>query len=156
MKRIFFLTLGFLAMFAAVGCHGQVPATTHQVLLTWTAPSNCTASTCTYLISRVIVTGSTCPTATTGTYKAINTGAEVTASTYTDTTAAGLTVCYIAQTDLSGAYSVASNTAGPLVVPAPPTAPSTVTGSQTTVTASTASPDGTTQVAKLELKAAVK
>lgn len=140
MKSVLLFFASILAAVALTtsGCHAQVAATTHKVVMTWTAASGCTTSTCTYLVSRVTVTSGTtsCPTATTGTYTAINSSAEVTASTYTDSGAAGLTVCYVVQTDLSAAYSVASNTAGPLVVPANPTAPTNASGTQSTTTAS--------------------
>ena len=150
MKRITFLmTLAFLLV--SIGCHAQVPATTHVVAINGTAPSICTGNSCTYLFSRIAVTSGalTCPVATTGTYASLNSGAETSTVAYTDKTAAGLTVCYVAQTDLGGAYSVASATAGPYVVPANPVAPTSVTGAQSTTTARVAVPDTGTQVASL-------
>jgi hypothetical protein len=120
-----------LAAGALTACHAQLPPTTHSVSLTWTAPTSpaCnTASPCTYVISRA--TGTTCPAVNliTPNYTPLNSSSPVSALSYTDTAAAGLTVCYIAQTLQGGAVSQPSNTAGPFVVPASPGAPSTPNG----------------------------
>ena len=128
MKK-FFLALAFIAL--AAGCKSQVPPSNHTVLLTWTAPATgCSVSTpCAYVLSRATVTGTTCP-ATTGTaYTPLNQSAPVSALTYTDSTASGLSVCYIAQTVQGSAVSFPSNTAF-IVVPANPLAPAL--GSPTT------------------------
>ena len=138
MKKLYAAILTAATFLAVAGCHAQVPATTHTVVLSGT--DTCpTGSTCTYLWSRVTVTGTACPAATTGTYAALNKGSETSTVAYTDASAIGLSVCYVGQQDISGAYSVASNTAGPFVVPSNPTAPA-VAGSQSTQTASIEKP----------------
>lgn len=133
-----FLLLGWLS----VGCaHGQVAPTNHQVALTWTAPAasgswaGCTPSApCTYVISRITVTGSTCPAANVATpnYTPLNASSAVSTTSYNDTSASGLTACYIAQTEQGSAVSGPSNVAGPFVVPANPLAPS-LTGAEASV-----------------------
>jgi hypothetical protein len=127
-----FLALGWLS----VGCaHAQVAPTNHQVALSWTAPAasgswaGCTASApCTYVASRItLATGTTsCPAAnvTTPNYAPLNTASPASTTTYTDTSASGLTTCYIVQTEQGSAVSGPSNVAGPFVVPANPLAPS--------------------------------
>jgi hypothetical protein len=129
MKKLLLL-LPFLALTA---CHAQLPPTTHSVALTWTAPASpacTTAAPCTYVLSRISVSGTTCPAAnvTTPNYSPLNSANPVSTLSYTDTAAAGLTVCYIAQTLQGGAVSQPSNTAGPFVVPPTPGAPSTPNG----------------------------
>ena len=110
-----------LALALTAGCaHSQVPPTVHSVTITITPPSG--ASGAAYVISRA--TGSTCPGTTGASYTPLNQSAPTTGTSYVDTTAAGLSVCYIAQTVQGGAVSAPSNVAGPFVVPANPTAPS--------------------------------
>jgi hypothetical protein len=137
------LALTFATYFAlgwlAVGCgHAQVTPTNHQVALSWSAPAasgtwaGCTTSApCTYIISRLNVTGTTCPAANVSTlnYTPLNTSSPATTTSYNDTSASGLTACYIAQTEQGTAVSGPSNVAGPFVVPANPLAPS-LTGAE--------------------------
>jgi hypothetical protein len=130
MKKLLLL-LPFLALTA---CHAQLPPTTHSVALTWTAPTSpacTTGSPCTYVLSRISVSGTgPCPAVnvTTPNYSPLNSANPVSTLSYTDTSAAGTTACYIAQTLQGGAVSQPSNTAGPFVVPASPGAPSTPNG----------------------------
>lgn len=144
MKQILFLaTLSVLT----VGCgHAQVAPTSYQVALTYTAPvasgswTGCTtAAPCTYVLSRITLASGTtsCPAANTGTpnYTPLNASSPVTGTSYTDASAIGLTVCYIAQTEQSSAVSGPSNTAGPFAVPASPLAP-TLSGAESTAKAS--------------------
>ena len=148
-----------LAAGALTACHAQLPPTTHSVALTWTAPTSpaCNAAApCTYVISRATGT-STCPAVnlTTPNYAPLNSSSPVSALTFTDTAAAGLTVCYIAQTLQGGAVSQPSNTAGPFVVPASPGAPSTPNGTvadmvQPALPVPTQGQDAPKTVAKLE------
>lgn len=152
-----------VVMIGSVACKGQVPPTSHTVNLTWTAPvagggwAGCTtAAPCSYVISRAPASGGSCP-ATTGTaYTPLNQSTPATGLTYTDTTAAGLNVCYIAQTVQGVAVSVASNTAGPLAVSANPLAPSiTATEAVVTPAPQIAPTEGTTVAMAPALKARV-
>jgi hypothetical protein len=121
MKKICFV---IASVFFIVGCHGQVPPTNHTVTLTWQAPATgCTTSApCTYVLSRATVSGTTCPGTSGTTYTPLNQSNPVSALTYTDSTASGLTVCYIAQTMQGGAVSIPSNSAL-VTVPSNPLAP---------------------------------
>ena len=117
-------TLTFLMM-AATGC-AQHATTLNVADLTIIPPAGAT-STYVYVFSRVTVTGTTCPVPSTGTYTMLNDSAATASPTFTDP-AAGLKVCYVAQskdTSISpAAYSFPSNAVGPLTVPANPLAPS--------------------------------
>lgn len=154
MKKLLLL-LPFLALTA---CHAQLPPTTHSVALTWTAPTSpaCnTASPCTYVMSRLTVTGTSCPAVnvTTPNYSPLNSANPVSLLTYTDTAAAGLTVCYTVQNVQGGAVSQPSNAAGPFVVPPTPGAPSTPNGTVADLVQPplpTPSSDAPAVVAKLE------
>lgn len=135
MKRIFAASLFALVMLVlGTGCHAQVTPTSTVVVLTWNAPvasgswTGCTTSApCTYVISRAIITASTCPSTTGTSYTPLNQTAPTSALTFTDNTIAGQTACYIAQTMQGGLTSTPSNVAGPFVVPANPVAPA-ITG----------------------------
>lgn len=129
----------FLAWITTGCAHAQVTPTNHQVNLTWTAPAasgswgGCTTSApCTYEVSRIaLTTGATscpAPNVATPNYTPL---APATGTTFADTGATGLTACYIVQTEQGGAVSQPSNTAGPLVIPANPLAPS-LTGNEAT------------------------
>ena len=122
MKRYLFAIAG-LCVGVAIGCHGQVPPTSHTVTLTITPPPG--VSGYTYVVSRATAT-TTCPTPdiTTPNYTPLNQSNPMTGTTYVDAAVAGQTVCYIAQSVVGGAVSGPSNTAGPFAVPANPTAPS--------------------------------
>jgi len=126
--------IGMLLLFAvaALGCHAQVPPSNHTVQLSWTVPqatgswAGCTTTNpCSYVVSRATVASGTtsCP-GTTGTgYTPLNQSSPATDTSFTDTGASGTTACYVAQTIQGSAVSLASNAAGPLVVPANPLAP---------------------------------
>lgn len=122
--------LAFLVI--PIGCHGQVtPTPQKNVDLSWTAPANpaCGPSApCTYDVSRVTLTAgaSSCPAVnyTTPNYTPLNSSSPVSTLAYTDTAAAGLTACYVVQTIQNAQVSLASNAAGPFVVPPVPGAPS--------------------------------
>lgn len=129
MKRI----LAIFALVAApllAGCQAPAPSTS-QVALTWTAaaPSGNWAgcgspSTCSYAIYRAPASSGACPASSNASFAEVtNPAARPTGTSWTDTTAAGLTVCYIAETWQSGLNSAASNTAGALQVPGVPLAP---------------------------------
>lgn len=159
MKRLFPLLL----IVVAFGCKSgaQIPPTSHSVTLTWTGPCTAgqTASQCGYVISSAVISGSSCP-ATTGTnYTPIQSQASpLTATTYTDTSVTGKTVCYVAQTVAGSAVSGPSNVAGPFVVPANPTAPA-LSGQQASIEQRKAEPLPVPepQIAKVEnLKAFVR
>jgi hypothetical protein len=107
------------------------PPTPSTVVLNWTAPANCTG--CTYVVSAVTVTTTTCPVpnVTTPNYTPINPATPLTATTVTETPNPNTSVCYIAQTKQNGLVSQPSNTAGPFVIGTgtqPPAAPSSLTG----------------------------
>jgi hypothetical protein len=122
----------------AVGCHAQVPPTTHSVALTWQAPVPVSggiwqtpcgtasgSSPCTYILSRIsVAAGATgCPVPSgVITYTPLNSSSPATGLTYTDSSAAGA-VCYLAQAVQLGTTGNPSNTTGPLTVPANPGAP---------------------------------
>lgn len=139
MKRL----LASLFLFASIGCaHSQVKPTAFQVDLTFTAPVasgswlGCGTGqpTCAYVASRITLPSgtTTCPAANVSTpnYVPLNSATPVSTLSYVDTTATGLTVAYIVQTEQAGAVSLPSNCAGPFVLPASPLAPS-LTGNQT-------------------------
>lgn len=126
--------LPILAIVVA-GCHSsaQIPPTSHTATLTVTnspCAAGTPASTCGYVFSRAVVTGSSCPgTGTPGTYTPLNQGSPTPQpatgnASYVDASAAGDTVCYIAQTVQGTAASASSAAVGPSAVPANPTAPS--------------------------------
>lgn len=156
------MLVALFAVVALAGCaHSQMPPTTHSVALTWGAPTSpaCNAAApCTYVLSRISVTGSgPCPTAnvTTPNYSPLNSASPVSSLDYTDTAAAGITSCYIAQTLQGGAVSQPSNAAGPFVVAPTPGAPSTPNGTvadlvQPPLPTPTQGPDAPKTVAKLE------
>lgn len=131
MKTKFLLSFAF--GFTLMGCHAQVKPTTHTVTESWKAPAatstwtGCTtAAPCTYILSRITADSSgSCPAIdlTNLNYTPLNQSSPTSALTYTDTTASGLTVCYIVQTSQGGALSQPSNIDGPKVVPGVPIAP---------------------------------
>lgn len=132
-----FPLLVVLLAFSVIGCRAQVPPTNHTVTLTWSAPAasgswaGCGAGqpACSYVISRAVVSGSSCPSTTGTSYTPLNQTSPATGTTFVDSTAAGLTACYIAQTLQGSAVSVPSNAAGPLAVPGNPLAP-TINGQE--------------------------
>jgi hypothetical protein len=123
--------LGWLS----IGCsQAQVAPTGFKVNLSWTAPAGCTtASPCTFVASRITLAAgvTSCPAVNTATpnYAPLNAASPSTGTTFADTTAPGLNVCYIAQTEQGGQVSAPSNVVGPFAVPASPLAPS-LTGNQ--------------------------
>lgn len=130
MKKLFII---LFAVLVGVGCHAQVPPTNHIVTLTWTAPpsnpnwAGCTTSApCAYILSRISLNAGTttcpAPNLTTPNYTPLNQSTPTSALTYTDNSAAGLTACYIVQTQQGTAISAPSNTTL-VVVPANPLAP---------------------------------
>lgn len=131
--------LGLLALACAfgwlsTGCsHAQMPPKSNAVALSWSAPSGCSSG-CSYVVSRIALTAGTSscpvPNVTTPNYTPLNQASPATATTYTDTGAGALTVCYIAQTELGGSVSQPSNAAGPFAVPANAIAPA-ITGAET-------------------------
>ena len=142
LKLAILLPLYAFLAWVSVGCaHGQVKPTAFQVDLSWTVPAasgswaGCTtAAPCTYVASRIALAAgaTTCPAANVATpnYVPLNTASPTTSASFDDTTAVGLTVCYIVQTEQGTAVSQPSNVAGPFAVPASPLAPS-LTGNQT-------------------------
>jgi hypothetical protein len=155
------MLVALFAVAALAGCaHSQMPPTTHSVALTWTAPTSpaCNAAApCTYVLSRISVSGTTCPAVnvTTPNYSPLNSANPVSSLSYTDTAAAGLTVCFVAQTLQGGAVSQPSNAAGPFVVLPTPGAPSTPNGTvadlvQPPLPMPTEGQDAPKTVAKLE------
>ena len=85
--------LAVLALLAlGIGCHAQQPPTPYY----------------------------SCPASTGTAYVALNGGttgvSTLTGTTYTDTTSAGTTSCYIVQSQYQGGVSQPSNTGGPLTV----------------------------------------
>jgi opacity protein-like surface antigen len=146
----------------AVGCHAQVPPTTHTVALTWTATSSGGTPPYSYIMSRISLTTGTsaCPAVNYATpnYTPLNSSAPTSGTAYTDSAAQG-TVCYVVQAqDSAKTVGNASNTAGPLVVPGNPAAPVTLGGSVTAALQQPALPkpsggaDAPPVVAKLEGK----
>jgi len=130
MKR--FAILLICSLIVGVGCHAQVPpATSHVVDLVWTAPTanstwtGCTTSApCTYAIYRAPTSAGSCPASTNSGYVEVtNPGSRPSGTTFVDTTAGGLTVCYIAETVQGSSNSGPSNTTAAITVPGTPTAP---------------------------------
>ena len=126
--------LALVMLCCTLGCHSQVTPTNSVVTLGGTVPApsgtwlGCVAGqpACTFVFSRALVTGATCPPATGSTYTPLNLSSPATTLAYTDNTVSGLTACYIGQILQAGNVSQPSNTAGPFVVPASPLAPSVV------------------------------
>lgn len=161
MKRLLLLSVVVLA----AGCaHSQMPPTTHSVALTWGATTSGGTGPYVYVMSRVSVAAGTsaCPAVTyatpdvPGNYAPLNSASPVTPASYTDTTATG-TVCYVVQAqDSVKAYGLASNAAGPFVLPTDPSAPVTLGGAVTAdlveppLPAPAEGPDAPKVVAKLE------
>jgi hypothetical protein len=134
MKKI--LAVVIFAIASVAGCRGQIPPTVHTLTITVTnspcAPGT-PASTCGYVFSEAIISGSTCP-ATSGTsYSPVNqstpVGQPLTGNAiFVDNTVAGKTVCAIAQAVSGGAVSQPSTAIGPFAVPANLTAPALSSG----------------------------
>lgn len=125
----------------AVGCHAQVAPTIHGTTLNWVAPTipsgsswgGCTTSNpCSYIVSRITITSGSgaCPAVnlTTPNYTPLNQSSPTSALTYSDNSSAGLTVCYIVQTDQNGSISGPSAVGGPWSPLANPNSPSAPSG----------------------------
>lgn len=156
MKKFLFPAL--LALVAA-GCHGQIPPpTTHVVNLTITAPAGCTSSSpCTYAIYRCSASATACADTTNTAWAEItNSANRISGTSYTDSSAAGLTAFYAAAAYQGAGHSGASNIVGPFVVPASPLAP-IVNGSTAQAKEPLQAIDpGSPQVATLDLKAVLR
>ena len=134
-----------LACIGIIGCRAQVPPSPAPVAgVSWTAPTACTtAAPCVYVVSRAVVSATSCP-ATTGTaYTQIGTTAS-NVLTFTDSTVTGGTsACWIIQAQqgtnpmLTSQSSAPSNNGTPLAVPVVPGAPG---APNATATASLAPP----------------
>ena len=129
MKRLALLSILLLPVVA--GCQAP-PATNHVVNLNWTAPSSSsswtgctTAAPCTYAIYRAPADGSgVCPASTSSSYAEVtNPASRPSGTAFTDASAGGLTVCYIAETVQGASNSGPSNTTAAIAVPGTPTAP---------------------------------
>lgn len=123
MKKIF---AAFVFLALTVGCHAQVPQTTWEVNVTWTAPSVCsTASPCIFVVSRAAPVAGTCPVNTGTTYAQVGSSASQ-ASSLTDTTVSpGQSYCYVAQTQQAGGTGLPSAPSNVVPVPTNPPAPGT-------------------------------
>ena len=129
MKRIFATLAVFAIAASATSCKSQLPPSpVPAVSLTWTAPVACTAAApCVYAVSRAPAVSGACS-GTAGTfYTLVGTSASQAAS-YTDTTAAGGSFCWIVQTQqgtpvLTSVPSGITNNGVPLAVPSVPAAP---------------------------------
>lgn len=157
------LALVFTFGMLAVGCHAQMPPTVHSVDLTYQAPVPVTGgiwqtpcgtatgqSPCTYVMSRITVANGTpgCPLpSATAVYTPLNSSAPATGLAYTDSGVSGVTVCYVVQAIQLGTTGNPSNTAGPLVVPANPGAPTLGNGSVAELTQPALPPTANSQVA---------
>ena len=128
MRRLAFVAV----LLVSVGCHGQVPpASNHVVNLTWTAPTpsgswtGCTtAAPCVYGVYRCSASASTCASTTNTAWSEITSATtRVSGTSYSDSSANGLTAYYVVKTFQGTASSDPSNMAGPLTVPAVPLAP---------------------------------
>ena len=160
MKKILWLLL----LWPLAAC-GQVTPTSWQVSLTWTTPTPAGAwlgcivgqPSCAYILSRATVAAGTtsCPATTGSAYAPLNQGSPATGTVYSDPTATGLTVCYIAQTIQGGAISQPSNTAGPFVVPGNPLPPVLNGSMSASLNAPELVPDAKIQLAKVTLRGMV-
>jgi hypothetical protein len=111
--RIICIALSFLI--ATMVCRSQ-----NAVTLSGTAPASCSGQSCSFVFSRVtLVTGSVaCPGNTSTTYKPLNASSPSCSPLYLDTTAAGLTTCYVMRVMQNGAVvGQPSNSVGPFVLP---------------------------------------
>ena len=121
MRRLAFVAVVLLA----AGCHAQVPpATNHVVNLTWTAaqPSGawagCTsAAPCTYGVYRCSASAATCAsTSNTAWSEVTSATTRVSGTSYSDSSANGLTAFYVVKTFQGASSSDPSNMAGPLTL----------------------------------------
>jgi hypothetical protein len=155
MKRIAFL-LPVLLLISA-GCKAQLPTPTSYVVnLTWVAPVPASGSTwvgcvsaspCSYVVSRCAGSAATCVTSNSAAWTQLNQASPAIGTSYTDSTAAGLTAYYVVNTVQTGANpgtSGPSNETTAQVVPASPLAP---TLGAPTLTASLVKPALPTQTA---------
>src|SRR6185312_55156 len=125
--------LPLLLLLLPLAACGQMPPSSWQVSLTWTAPApagswaGCGVGqpSCTYVVSRAILASgvTTCPATTGVAYTPLNQSSPATGTVYNDTTASGQTACFLVQTLQGGAVSQPSNVAGPFVVPGSPLPP---------------------------------
>lgn len=131
LRPLLVLLLAITAL-AATSC-AQVPsATSHVVQLTWTAPSassswaGCTTSApCVYSVWRCTASAATCASTSSTSWVEVTTSATRPSGTsYTDSTAAGLTAYYVVETVQGASNSGPSSMTGPLTVPGVPIAPS--------------------------------
>lgn len=132
MRKLIGMFIGLSLLSVSAGCHAQIPpASTKNVVLTWAAPQavtggwpGCTtASPCVYAVYRAIATGTTCPATGSVQWSEITASAtRPSALTFTDTSAAGLDVCYAVETVQGAQNSGPSNTIN-LSVPGVPGAP---------------------------------
>ncbi|HEX5426671.1 MAG TPA: hypothetical protein VFW94_24375 [Candidatus Acidoferrales bacterium] len=136
MKRVLLLTIICLT-----GCSGsfisaQVPPSKADIVWSWTAPSQCTATApCEYYVSVLAVPNGTtaCPASTGNSYVPVNAGQPINALAYTDTgEGLGTTVCAIAQTAQSGLVSAWSVPSSPVVMPVSPPVPGAPSGAEKT------------------------
>lgn len=146
----------------SVGCHAQMPPTVHSVDLTYQAPVPVTGgiwqmpcgtatgqSPCTYVMSRITVANGalSCPVPSGTAYTPLNSSAPANGLSYIDSGVSGVTVCYVVQAIQLGTTGNPSNTAGPLVVPANPGAPTLGNGSVAELTQPALPPTADSQVA---------
>jgi hypothetical protein len=133
--------LGILIL-ATQGCKSQIIPPTNHTFTVQVTTGPCTAaqnsSQCGYVFSEAVAVNGICPPTTSAAWIQLNTTPAVQPSTgvaqFTDNSAAGKTVCGLAQTVTAfgtgqQGVSLASNMAGPYVVPANPLAPN-VNGTQ--------------------------
>lgn len=141
--RKLFAVLATLALTA--GCRAQIPPASkgQSVALTWSAPTatsswgGCTTSApCVYAVYRCSAGATTCADTTNAAWAEITTATTRPSGTsYTDTSAIGLTVWYNVETVQGTQNSAPSNIAGPFSPQGPPGMPGNITGGTQTALA---------------------
>jgi hypothetical protein len=139
LMKLFSLMITLSALFAGVGCHGQLPPTPAYETI-WSWPAAVAASgwlgcgsgqpACTYVVSTlVLASGTTCPASTGSNYTPQQTATTgVSGTTWTQTGTSGETLCAVVQTVQSGNTSGSSPQSNAVVNPALPLAPAAPSG----------------------------
>ena len=109
-----------------VGCRNVPPVLNHTLTVSWTPPKakenwiGCAIKEpCSYIVSKAtLAAGSTSCPLIDSSYVPLNVASPVFGTSYTDSSSAGLTVCFVVVTVQGNSMSIPSLPSGPTVVPA--------------------------------------